>query len=283
MRLALVVLALALTTPVAHAEIAEAPRMLTSLDDARACLPLASGGLAVATGGGLVLVEGSTRTVLASLDGLPDTRVHALAESPSGLWVGTEGGAALVANGKVTRTVIKPPVHAILARADGVWLGTWGDGVVRVDGARVPGGGKQVAALIEDDHEIVAAFCRRPGRADGLHRKLTILSTGARPPRAGARRRRWRARHRWPRRGLARGRERVVGRCPRARGRGSPLRRHLRERSPLGSAVLRPGPGVPRWVRGVARATVGSGRASTSGRPCHRTTSRRSLSTATTS
>ena len=255
MRLALVVLALALTTPVAHAEIAEAPRMLTSLDDARACLPLASGGLAVATGGGLVLVEGSTRTVLASLDGLPDTRVHALAESPSGLWVGTEGGAALVANGKVTRTVITPPVHAILARADSVWLGTWGDGVVRVDGTRVPGGGKQVAALIEDDRQIVAAF------ADGPVARTDYAASSGFVPLAPDRR---------AQALVVAGGALVIGGLEGVSRAGVNVSSvdaralAVADRlyvgtygsgllsAPLGSAVLRPEPGVPRWVRGVA-------------------------------
>src|SRR5262249_19185154 len=78
-----------LVAPAAPADTSKA-RTLTALDDARACTPLASGGFAVATGGGLAILgaDGAVMT-LTSLDGLPDTRVHAVVESSDGLWAGT--------------------------------------------------------------------------------------------------------------------------------------------------------------------------------------------------
>lgn len=247
-------LSLALTTPAVHAEMEppEPPRMLTALDDTRACLPLANGGLAVATGGGLVLVEGARRTVLASIDGLPDTRVHALAETPAGLWIGTEAGAALVAGGKVTRSLATPPVHAVLARADGVWLGTWGGGVVRVDGPAAPGPGKLVTALVEDDGGVFAGYADGPtgvlarerfvavpgpGHAQALVRAGGDLVVGSLE-------------------GLFRGGTNVSS--VDARGLAVADRLYVATygsgllAAPLGSAALRPEAGVPRWVRAVA-------------------------------
>ena len=255
MRLSLFALALALTTPAARAEVVETPRMLTAVDDTRACLPLASGGLAVATGGGLVLVGAGSHTVLASLDGLPDTRVHALAETPAGLWVGTEGGAALVANGKVTRTVITPPVHAVLARADGVWLGTWGAGVVHVDGAPVSGPGRQVSALIDDGRGIVAAFADGPVARMEMLASQHLVSLGE-PAHAQALASTGGVLVVGGLEGVSRGGVGISSVDARALAvadrlyvgtYGSGLLS-----APLGSAAFRAEPGVPRWVRGVA-------------------------------
>jgi ligand-binding sensor domain-containing protein len=143
---------------------------MTAADDARACAPLAGGGYAVATGGGLVLVakDGSTR-VLTSLDGLPDTRVHAVTETPGGLWVGTESGAALVRGGAVARTVGDAPVHAVLASSTGITIGTWGDGVYRLASETAPpvlvptaASGKHVAAIAEHAGTTFVAYSDGP-------------------------------------------------------------------------------------------------------------------------
>lgn len=137
----------------------------TSLEDARACTALRGGGYAVATGGGLGIVRGGETRVLTALDGLPDTRVHAILEAPEGLWVGTEGGAALVAlDGRVLRTALEVPVRAVHRTSEGaVWLGTWGAGLRRLGRVEpIPGGATKVSALAEHDGALWAAFADGP-------------------------------------------------------------------------------------------------------------------------
>lgn len=151
---------------------AEPARVLSDLDDARACLPLPEGDIAVATGGGLVVVGHGGVRPLTALDGLPDTRVHALAADADQLWVGTEGGAAqltLTPAPAVRRTWAGAAVHAVLATSTGVYLGTWGGGLLRwargaVAPERVPtaGGGTRVSALAEDEGALVVAFADGP-------------------------------------------------------------------------------------------------------------------------
>ena len=154
-----------------------ARRTLTDLDDARACQPLGGGGYAVATGGGLAIVgkDGSTRAITA-IDGLPETRVHAVVEQGSGVWVGTEAGAAYVAldgNGgapRVTRTVLTAPVHVVYAsRGGAVYFGTRGAGVFRLaapDAApellRSSVKGTHAAAIAEKDGVVYVAYADGP-------------------------------------------------------------------------------------------------------------------------
>jgi ligand-binding sensor domain-containing protein len=163
-------LALALAAPAAAAE---TRRALTTLDDARACAPLASGAFAVATGGGLAIVRpDGPVAVLTALDGLPETRVHAVVETADGLWAGTEGGAALVAldgSPRVLRTAADVSVHALLPSGRGMYLGTWGRGVLHLASAGaapvvVPsdGPGKQVGGLAEHGGTLHAAFADGP-------------------------------------------------------------------------------------------------------------------------
>jgi hypothetical protein len=150
-------------------------RVLTALDDARACVPLSAGGFAVATGGGLAIVgrDGRVR-VLTSLDGLPETRVHGVVEQGDGVWVGTEAGAAFVALGHgapvVKRTVLADPVQAVYASPGGVtYLGTRGAGVVAVDSPAAPphvvpsyAPGVQVAAIAEAGGVLYVAYADGP-------------------------------------------------------------------------------------------------------------------------
>jgi hypothetical protein len=161
--------ALAAASPRAFA--APLARALTALDDARACVPLASGGFAVATGGGLALVaKDGTAKALTSLDGLPETRVHTVLETSDGIWVGTEAGAALVTSGAIARTVGTMPVHAIFASpSGGVYLGTWGAGVFRLADKGAPplllptsASGKHVAAIAEHAGVLHVAYSDGP-------------------------------------------------------------------------------------------------------------------------
>jgi ligand-binding sensor domain-containing protein len=113
-------------------------RTLGGLDDARACALPEAGGVVVATGGGLGIVGADGRAqVLTARDGLPETRVHAVAVDGDALWVGTEAGAAKIVGGRVVRTVGHAPVHAVARASGGVLLGTWGEGLVLASGDRV--------------------------------------------------------------------------------------------------------------------------------------------------
>jgi hypothetical protein len=167
-------------------------RALTDLDDARACLPLPGGGLAVATGGGLALVgkDGRVRT-LTALDGLPDTRVHALAADGDTLWVGTDAGAAQVTLGPepaVRRAVAvdQAPVHAVLATSTGVYLGTWGAGLLRVSGhdaaaevVPTAGGGERIAALAEYRGSLYVAYADGPAARLAQGKAVAIVDAPA--------------------------------------------------------------------------------------------------------
>jgi ligand-binding sensor domain-containing protein len=155
---------------------------MTDLDDANACLPLPDGGLAMATGGGLVVVDRSGEAhVLTALDGLPGTRAYALALDRAGdgaLWVGTEGGVARVSPGPtptITRSLAMADlaVRALWPVPGGVYLGTWGSGLMHfapgnggTNGAAVvvagPVAGTHVAALAEHGGALYVAYADGP-------------------------------------------------------------------------------------------------------------------------
>lgn len=149
---------------------------MTALDDARGCAPLTGGGFAVATGGGLVVIarDGKVRA-LTSIDGLPESRVHAVVEQRDGVWIGTEGGAAFVATTgsdapKVVRTALTAPVQAVHVSPGGaVYLGTRGAGVYRLAARdsvpellRTSVTGTRVAAMAERDGSLYVAYADGP-------------------------------------------------------------------------------------------------------------------------
>jgi ligand-binding sensor domain-containing protein len=143
----------------------------TASGEVRACVPLGDGQLVVGADGGLVLVAVDRKMqLLTALDGLPDTRVHALLVGDAGqIWVGTEGGLAEVRTSggrpRVQRSWRSAPVRALLRRGRELWLATWGGGVQRlVDGAltAIPMTGNEaerlrVTALAEHRGVLVAA------------------------------------------------------------------------------------------------------------------------------
>jgi ligand-binding sensor domain-containing protein len=151
-------------------------RVLTDLDDANACQPLDGGGLAVATGGGLAVVaeDGGAR-VLTAIDGLPDTRVRAVAPEGDSLWVGTEAGAARVrltptlAVERTVALVADAPVRVVLPTSSGVYFGSWGEGLWRlapngraVERVSAQVSGTRVAALAEHDGSLFVAYANGP-------------------------------------------------------------------------------------------------------------------------
>jgi hypothetical protein len=165
----------------ANANAYAAKRTLTALDDARACQPLARGGFAVATGGGLAIVaKDGTSRALTSIDGLPETRVHAVVEQGNGVWVGTEAGAAYVSLDRgaprVTRTALTAPVHVVVASGSGaIYLGTRGAGVFRLAAPdakpellRTSVSGTHASAIVERDGVVYVAYTDGPlARLDG--------------------------------------------------------------------------------------------------------------------
>ncbi len=192
-------LALALiAAPAAATPTAAKDRAVTDLDDALACAPLEGGALAIGTGGGLVLVDraGDVRT-LTAMDGLPGTRVYAvaptLAPTRGSLWVGSEGGAAEIALEPELRVervvnVSGAAVRAVLPQADGVYLGTWGEGLARVrpgstvaEAVRGRVSGSHVAALAEHQGTVSVAYADGPPASvrGGSLRELALVDRDA--------------------------------------------------------------------------------------------------------
>lgn len=110
----------------------------TSLSEFDACEPLRDGRVVAGSGGGLVIVDAAGREErrLTALDGLPGTKVHALAVAGDTLWVGTDLGLAKVslASGHVDKTsiVTTKPIRDILIERDEVVVATWGQGLLRI-------------------------------------------------------------------------------------------------------------------------------------------------------
>jgi hypothetical protein len=132
------------------ASTARADEIHTGLAPVHACLPVpVTGGemsFLAATDGGLVRVDarGKVRAVWTALDGLPGTRVRALARDRGALWLGGESGLARVRVGDrldtpgaaraldVLERHQSAPVHAIARAGDALYVGTWGGGVMRL-------------------------------------------------------------------------------------------------------------------------------------------------------
>jgi ligand-binding sensor domain-containing protein len=163
--------------------------VLTDTRDVRACLPLAGGAVLAGTGGGLLLVhaDGSVRKPWTALDGLPETRVHALLLDGGRLFIGTEGGLAVARlSGDalvIERGIPSKPVRALARHEGSVFAATWGDGVARLEGARgdlVPlrvarGAATRFTSLASFEGALVA------GSASGAFR----VSAGSLSPMAG--------------------------------------------------------------------------------------------------
>lgn len=170
-------LVLAATALVAPATAAAS--VFTHLGEVRACRPLPGGDVLVGTGGGLARLgpAGEVRAVWTAVDGLPGTRIDAIASLGDELWIGTERGAALIELAGTRLTVqqraSERAVRAVVRHAGARYLATWDGGVVRLaaDGSltAIPmrGGGSKttrarVAALV------VAGGTLYAGTAGGL-------------------------------------------------------------------------------------------------------------------
>ena len=147
----------------------------TALDEVAACLPVQHDGRTLAaTAGGLVLVgsDGAVEAVWTALDGLPGTRIHALAPAPAGFFVGGEDGLALVrvVDGAlhVERVFASKPVRAILTHVGTTYVATWGAGLVRLGG----GGLEPIAgsALLQSTSLAMFGGSLYVGTTTGLYR-----------------------------------------------------------------------------------------------------------------
>ncbi len=133
-------LALALASPVARADgAAGVPlQVITATDDVRACVVTEGGVTLAGTAGGLAVygADHALAQVVTALDGLPDTRVHALLVEGKTVWIGTERGLAKATldHGRavLTASFASPPVRAIARHEQALFVGTWGGGVQRL-------------------------------------------------------------------------------------------------------------------------------------------------------
>lgn len=135
----------ALPPPAPSAPLAE-PELpadvLTDARDVRACLPLDGGAVLAGTGGGLLLVkaDGTASPPWTALDGLPETRVHALLRDGEHLFIGTEGGLAVARLSGDTLAIVRAleskPIRALALHEGALFAATWGGGVLRLSGAK---------------------------------------------------------------------------------------------------------------------------------------------------
>jgi len=110
--------------------VAFAGEVHTAINDVRACEVEKDGRVMLATSGGLAVLgsDGHVERILTALDGLPDGRTHAL----HGGWVGTDHGAALLENNKISRVVRSAPVRAIATVGVDTYFGTIDKGVQKL-------------------------------------------------------------------------------------------------------------------------------------------------------
>lgn len=109
-------------------------RVHSSLDEARACTPLAAGGALVGTAGGLVRLDatGGIAQVWTASDGLPGTRIESISDAEHGaLWIGTDNGVAkLDATGqKILLAQRGRSIRDVVTFAGTTYLATWSGGV----------------------------------------------------------------------------------------------------------------------------------------------------------
>jgi ligand-binding sensor domain-containing protein len=133
-QIAVVAAAIVVAPAIASAQ----PRVHGDHRDVRACLPLDGGGVLAGTGGGLVAIDAgdAPRATWTAVDGLPGTRIDALARLGDDVWIGTDGGVARarIASGRlaVSRSVASRPVSDIARWNRSVYVATLDAGVARV-------------------------------------------------------------------------------------------------------------------------------------------------------
>jgi ligand-binding sensor domain-containing protein len=107
-----------------------AREVYTDTSEVHACVTR-DGATVAATGGGVVVTKNGSSRVLTLLDGLPDTRAHALLGTEDGVWVGTELGAVLLSDRFEPIRTREPgtSVRALARWNDDVLAGTFGRGI----------------------------------------------------------------------------------------------------------------------------------------------------------
>ncbi len=202
------VIVAALAAVAVPAAAAAAPaRVHSDTHEVRACLPLATGGALVGTGGGLVLVDASgvQRAVWTARDGLPGTRIESIVREGDQVWIGADGGGARIRiDGEalaVTRSIAGAAIRDLVRHDGALYAATWNGGVVKLGargkGVTVPfkGGTRaargRVAALVSSGGSLWAGtaaglFQLRGGRLEPVtlgvaHPNVAITSMYAGP------------------------------------------------------------------------------------------------------
>jgi ligand-binding sensor domain-containing protein len=170
------------------ASVSSATVVHSSVEEARACLPLPSGGALVGTAGGLMRLDatGAVTGVWTASEGLPGTRIESIteatAEEVSGspdraLWIGTDAGVARIALSSASALRILEshpgrPVRDVARFGGATYLATWNGGVRKLGAAgstEVPlRGGKLGGARAQVSSLAVAGGALYAGTAAGL-------------------------------------------------------------------------------------------------------------------
>lgn len=179
---ALLLIMIAASAGAAPAEV----RVHSSIEEARACLPLAAGGAVVGTAGGLMRLDaaGAITGVWTASDGLPGTRIEVIADAgeagdaeAGALWIGTDAGLAKIAFGldgamRVLTSQRGRPVRDVERFGDATYLATWSGGVRRLGATtstEIPlRGGKLTGARAQVSSLAVAGGALYAGTAAGL-------------------------------------------------------------------------------------------------------------------
>ncbi|MDX2086940.1 MAG: two-component regulator propeller domain-containing protein [Kofleriaceae bacterium] len=163
----------------------------TNITEVRACYPLGGGEFLVGTGGGLVRVDerGQARAVWTAVDGLPGTRIDAIAKDGDQLWIGTEAGAAAVTfdgdNLAITRIVETKPVRDVVTFGGATYVATWEGGVKKAGKAMPFRGGNHPPNRSRVSSLAVADGALWAGTSGGLYKltngtfELVTIATGA--------------------------------------------------------------------------------------------------------
>lgn len=146
--------------------LAKSTRVHTASVEIDSCLPIANSRVLAGTAGGLLLIGQDNRELkrFTALDGLPGTRIHALAAAKRGVWVATEGGAALVSlqgkQLKVLESFTSKAVRGLHVQGKTLYVATWGQGLLRYQDGRL----ESVGPAVRKRRARVTSVTRHQGR-----------------------------------------------------------------------------------------------------------------------